>query len=67
MKNHTMSTIIQRLFDQISNQFMNLKTDKDRDQLNINNLKKMIRSLRCGVYNKNTKIEFLNQIEINKQ
>ena len=51
------------------NQLRKLKTEKDRGQLITNDLLKMIRSLRCDVYNnnKNNNIRFLNKIEVNKQ
>ena len=47
-----MYSIIKPLYEEIINQILNLKTDKDEDQLIFNNLLKLIRSLRYDVNNK---------------
>ena len=48
-----MSTIIQRLYEELFSQLLILKTDKEERQLIIDNLLKMIRSLFHDVYKNN--------------
>ena len=60
-----MPTTIQHLYEEIVNQIVNLKTDKD--QLIINNLLKLIRTLSGDVNNNNINVEFVNEIEVIKQ
>ena len=53
-----MPTIIQDLYEKITNELKNLKTDKDEDQVNINNLIKMFHCLSYGVNNNNIDMDF---------
>ena len=61
-----MQTIIQDLFKQITNEIGKLKTDKDEDQVIINNLLKEINCLSYDVY-KNIDMDFLSKVEVNRQ
>ena len=62
-----MPTIIQGLYEEITKELGNLKTDKDEDQVIVNNLVKMIHCLSYHVYNNNIDIDFLNKVEVIKQ
>ena len=62
-----MSTIAQDKYEETTNEFRNLKTIKDEDQVIINNLLKMIHCLGYDVYNSNIDTDFLNKVEVNKQ
>ena len=45
-----MPTIMQDLYEDLSNELGNLKTDKDEDQVIINDLSKIIHGLSYDVY-----------------
>ena len=62
-----MPTIIEDLYEEITNELRNLKTDKDEDQVIIINLLEMIHCLRYDVYNNNSDMDFLNKVEGIKQ
>ena len=46
-----MPTVIQDLYEEITNEIGNLKTDEDKDRVFINNLLRKIQCFSCDVYN----------------
>ena len=62
-----MPTMIQDLYEEITSNLGNLKTDKDNDQVIIKNYLKMIHCLSYDVYNNNIDMDFLNKVEVFKQ
>ena len=56
-----MLTVIQDLYEELINELKILKTDKNEDQVIINNLLKMIHCLSYDVYN-NIDMDFLNKV-----
>ena len=62
-----MPTITQDLYEEITNELRNLKTDKEEDQIINNILLKKIHCLGYGVYNNIIDINFLNNVEVIKQ
>ena len=62
-----MTPIIQDLHEEITNELGNLKTDKDEDQIIINNLLIMILYLRYVVCFNNIDMSFLNKVEVFEQ
>ena len=62
-----MPTIIKKLYKELTNQLIHLKTDKDEDKDFIDNFLKTIRYLSYCVYNKNIDMRFLNKLEAIKQ
>ena len=62
-----MATIIQDLYEEITNELRNLKTSKEKDEVIINNLLKMIHCLSYDVYNNNIDMDYLNKVEVIKQ
>ena len=47
-----MPYLFQYLYEEIMNDLKNLKTDKEKDQIIIDNLIRMTNSLSCDVYKK---------------
>ena len=62
-----MPYLFQYLYEEIMNDLKNLKTDKEKDQVIIDNLMRMTNSLSCDVYNNNINMNFLNKVEVIKQ
>ena len=62
-----MPYLFQYLYEEIMNDLKNLKTDKEKDQIIIDNLIRMTNSLSCDVYNNNINMNFLNKVEVIKQ
>ena len=62
-----MPTVIQNFYEETTNEFGNVKFDKEKDQDIIDNLLKMIRCLSYGVHNNNIDMDFSNKIEVIKQ
>ena len=63
-----MPTIIQDLHEEITNELRNLETDKDKEQVIINCLLKMIHCLSYDVYNNNNiNMHFLGKNEVIEQ
>ena len=62
-----MPTIIQDLFEEITAELGNLKTDKDKDQVIVKNFLKMSHCLSYDVYINNIHMDFLNKVEVFKQ
>ena len=62
-----MPTIIQDFYEEPTNEIGNLKTDRDKDQVIIIKLSKIIHCLIYGVYNKNIDRDFVNKVEVIKQ
>ena len=62
-----MPYLFQYLFEDLMNDLKNLKTDKEKDLVIINNLIRMTNSLSCDVYNNNINMNFLNKVEVTKQ
>ena len=62
-----MGTIIKVLYGETTNEIGNLKTDKDKDQVIIKSLIKMIHCLSYDVYNNKTDMDVLNKVEAFKQ
>ena len=62
-----MPTIIQDLYEEITNELENLKTDKDEDQVIVINLLTTLQCLSYDVYNNKIDMDFSNKVEVNKQ
>ena len=62
-----MPFLFQSLYEDIMDDLKNLKTEKEKDQVIIDNLIRMTISLRCDVYNNNIDMNFLNKVEIIQQ
>ena len=62
-----MPNIFHHFYEKTTNELRNLKTDKEEDQVIINNLFKMIHCSRYDVYNNNIDMDFLNKVEVIKQ
>ena len=62
-----MLTIIQVLYEEITHDLRILETDKDEDQVIIDNLLKRIHCLSYDVYNNNIDMDFLNKVVVIKQ
>ena len=58
-----MSTIIQDIYEEITNELRNLKTSKDDDQVIIIILVKMIHCISYGVYNNNIDMDFFKKVK----
>ena len=61
-----MPTIIQDLYEEITNELRKLTTGKDDDQVINKNLLKKIHCLKYDVYINNIYVHFLNKVEIIK-
>ena len=62
-----MTTIIQPLYEEITNDLRTLKSDKDKDRVIFINLLQMFHFLIYDVYNINIDMEFLIKVEVIKQ
>ena len=62
-----MPYLFQYLYEDIMNDLKNLKTDKEKDLVIIDNLIRMTNTLSCDVYNNNNNMNFLNKVEIIEQ
>ena len=62
-----MLTVTQDLYEEITNELRNLKSDKDKNQVLISNLLKMNHCLSYKIYNSNIDMDFLRQVEVMKQ
>ena len=62
-----MPTIIQDLYEEITNELRNLKTDKNKDQVNINKLIRMNHCLSYDFFIKSTNMDFLNKVAVIKE
>ena len=62
-----MPTIIQDPFDEITHDLRKLETDKDENQVIIDNLLKMIHCLGYDVFNNIIDMDFLNKVKVVEQ
>ena len=61
-----MPTIRQDLYEEITHELRNLKSDKDKDQVINDNLFKMLHCLSYAVYINNIDMGLLNEVEVIK-
>ena len=59
-----MPNIIQYFNEELTNELGNLKTDKDKDHVNSNNLLKKIHCLNYDVHNNNIDMDLLNKVRL---
>ena len=62
-----MPMMIEGLYEELTPDLRNLKTNKDEDRVIINNLIKMNHCLSYIVYNNNITMDFLNEVKVMKQ
>ena len=62
-----MPTMFQELFEELTKELGNLKTDEDKDQVIIDGLLQIIHCSIYDIYNNDIDLDFLNKVEDIKQ